>query len=249
MKNQYFGDVHDLFKYDLVLEILSKTHLSKFTFIPMLTPNDNDHEGRRITYTKNRAGYHRFTLRTFLETRIKENRRNINELYHFFKGPEVIHSIGKRVALYIHCANENGYFTHEERKGYFESIPQHWLKDAIILVDPDIGIEVKSASRMNLHKYVTYSEIQLLFNKMNDQSVLIIFQYIPRVNRLQYYEKKRQELCQRMSSASIRLQYISDNQVVFFILTKKQDLHQITSHVLTSYASLYKLVHHNLGKC
>ncbi len=43
MKHQYFGDHRDLFMFDLVLEILSKTGLRQLTYIPMLT-RDNDSE-------------------------------------------------------------------------------------------------------------------------------------------------------------------------------------------------------------
>ena len=40
MKNQYFGDNRDLFKYDLFLKIIQKTDsVNRFTFIPMLTPD------------------------------------------------------------------------------------------------------------------------------------------------------------------------------------------------------------------
>ncbi len=41
MNPQFFGDRHDLFKYDLVFTIMDrmKNDLSSFTFIPMLTKN------------------------------------------------------------------------------------------------------------------------------------------------------------------------------------------------------------------
>jgi len=38
MKNQYFGDINDFFKYDLVLSLIEKIENFKcFTLIPMLT--------------------------------------------------------------------------------------------------------------------------------------------------------------------------------------------------------------------
>ena len=43
MKNQYFGDNRDLFKYDLVHTIIRARHAglpSRFTFIPMLTKDE-----------------------------------------------------------------------------------------------------------------------------------------------------------------------------------------------------------------
>ncbi|MBA7473155.1 hypothetical protein ES707_08489 [subsurface metagenome] len=48
MKNQYFGDIRDLFKYDLILKIMQQCpSLKQFTFIPMLTANDNRTDGNR----------------------------------------------------------------------------------------------------------------------------------------------------------------------------------------------------------
>lgn len=86
MKNQYFGDVRDLFKYDLVLEILLKNKLtSTFTFIPMLTENERGRNGARIDYSKARAGIGRMELKDFLEKCVKEGRRDIKELERFFK--------------------------------------------------------------------------------------------------------------------------------------------------------------------
>jgi len=42
MKNQYFGDRNDFFKYDLVLNLIEKiVNLKCFTFIPMLTEDDD----------------------------------------------------------------------------------------------------------------------------------------------------------------------------------------------------------------
>ena len=41
MNPQFFGDSHDLFKYDLIFTIMErmKNDLTSFTFIPMLTKN------------------------------------------------------------------------------------------------------------------------------------------------------------------------------------------------------------------
>lgn len=48
MKNQYFGDTRDLFKYDLILELLLENDfLERFTFIPMLTEDTENLHGRR----------------------------------------------------------------------------------------------------------------------------------------------------------------------------------------------------------
>ncbi len=196
MKNQYFGDIHDLFKYDLVIEILTKSKASKFTFIPMLTPNENNKEGNRTKYTKNRAGHGRENLRRFLERCIRENRRNVLELRKYFTLHPLMNQLGEQVKLYIHHADkENPFFTHESRSAYFNSIPLGWLYDAVILVDPDVGIVVKSATTRTLHKYVTYEEIKNLIRRMNSNSILLVIsQYIHRVTRKRYYQRSLNEV-------------------------------------------------------
>ncbi len=64
MKNQYFGDKRDLFKYDLALRVCQKLGLG-FTFIPMLTAPDNRTDGNQIDYENAKAGYKDLALKGF----------------------------------------------------------------------------------------------------------------------------------------------------------------------------------------
>jgi hypothetical protein len=50
VKNQFFADKHDYFKYDFWLYIAEGVKVKSLTFIPMLTPNDLTKEGLRISY-------------------------------------------------------------------------------------------------------------------------------------------------------------------------------------------------------
>jgi hypothetical protein len=46
MKHQFFGDRRDLFKYDLLLDVLrGMPALARLTLIPMLTPDDGSGHG------------------------------------------------------------------------------------------------------------------------------------------------------------------------------------------------------------
>ena len=84
MKNQYFGDTRDLFKYDLALHVLESTGLSRFTFIPMLTPDDSTTDGGLVDLSKGAAGTQNKALCDFLEACTDEGRRDIRELEGFF---------------------------------------------------------------------------------------------------------------------------------------------------------------------
>jgi hypothetical protein len=59
MKNQYFGDIRDLFKYDMVVWLIRQiSSLENFTFIPMLTENDpSKKDGSQTDPTKAKAGF------------------------------------------------------------------------------------------------------------------------------------------------------------------------------------------------
>ena len=56
MKNQYFGDNRDLFKYDLVLNIIQAGLVNRFSFIPMITGDDNTGHGQKYNRDKAKAG-------------------------------------------------------------------------------------------------------------------------------------------------------------------------------------------------
>lgn len=64
MKNQFFADRRDFFKYDLLLELLEGGQLSGLTLVPMLTPDDGGPDGRFTRYRcgNRRAGLYKFLL-------------------------------------------------------------------------------------------------------------------------------------------------------------------------------------------
>jgi len=50
MKHQYLADRRDLFKYELLLDILVAVRsLERLTFVSMLTPDDQTGQGELIT--------------------------------------------------------------------------------------------------------------------------------------------------------------------------------------------------------
>jgi len=238
MKNQYFGDIRDLFKYDLVLELLLRSSLRRFTFIPMLTEDESNTHGRRIDYSRARAGTQRVVLRSFLERCLTSDRRNIKELEKFFSGKK----FSKKIKLKIY--ERNSYFLDKTRREYFSAIDSDLLTRSVILVDPDIGLEVKSMKERE-NKYVKYKEVKLLYDRMDKYSMLLVFQFIPRVIRKRYFSKISKWLKQKVVGES-PVYYISDNQVVFFILTKDLRLQKFLEDALYSYAHSYGLI---AGKC
>lgn len=228
MKNQYFADTRDLFKYDLVLELLEKSQNPHFTFVPMLTQNDPNYKGGRTNYDNTRFRPKQLGLRRFLENCVTTNNRNVAMLERFFGNT----SLTKRLDLTIYSKKK--YFASRKREGYFLDIPRRLLTHSIILVDPDIGLEVPSM-RGREENYLTYDEARTLHNRMDEKSTLLIFQFIPRVRRIPYLLKLANQLCTRVTQG-LPVHYITDNQIAFFVLAKTSESIDTLAGHLASYA-------------
>jgi len=234
LKNQYFGDTRDLFKYDLILELLLKNDfVERFTFIPMLTEDTENLHGGRKNYDNARAGAQRKELIKLVRRCVAENRRNIVELEGFFRSVR----LPRKVDFEIYRKNE--FFSHETRARYFGQISGQLMSRSVILVDPDIGLEVKSM-RNREENYITYAEVELLFSRMDRNSILVIFQFIPRVERRKYFVQIGRKLKRTVNCSSVL--YVSDNQVVFFILTKDLEVQSHITDTINGYRKTYSLI-------
>jgi len=213
MKNQYFADTRDLFKYDLVMRIVSANpQVKQFTFIPMLTRNRQGDGGEETDYSTAKAGTNNLELITFLKDCLRNNRRDITELENFFANSLE----GIRFTIY----KQDLFFTCAERTRYFDEINEKLLRSALILVDPDTGLE--PGNNTADEKYLRYREVKLLYETMDRKSMILIFQFIPRKERLSYFASISKRLRAEIAQ-SVNVYYVSDNEVVFFILTKEEN--------------------------
>ncbi len=224
MKNQYFGDVRDLFKYDLVQQMMLGTRrLNRFLFIPMLTMPDGRADGGRTDYLKARAGTRNRDLLEYLHGCVEEGRRDIHEITPFFKKK------GIETVIYGDGLEP---FNQRDRADYFAGVDEGLLYSSLILLDPDIGLEVKDADE----KHLMYSEVKQLYKRMRYSSLLMIFQYLPRENRPTYLYRRCMELKALTGDEPL---HISDNEIIFFFLTKNNSLKQDITRVLKEYARGY----------
>lgn len=230
MKNQYFGDKNDFIKYDLVLTLIeSVKKLKAFTFIPMLTENDGSGEGALTNYD----GRRRKDLDIFLRKCVSNNERKVCRLQD--------HMINKDITYIPYKDTE--YFRHYSRSDYFNGIKEEILKDTVILVDTDNGFEVTSMRNCNGNKYVKYSEVQELYNKMDSNSVLIVYQHIGRVNRTDFFNSVGGRLKRELSNGQVIC--ISDNVIVLFIITKDL-IAPLVEDVVHKYAEQNKYKFHQI---
>jgi hypothetical protein len=222
MRNEFFGDNRDLFKYDLIKEvILGIQTINNFTFIPMLTKDIGKH-GNQIDRNKAKAGFKNMELTTYLDNCIDNDRRNIIEISGYYKKNNI------RINIY----KESIYFENRTRQEYFRDIPVDLLIKSLVFVDPDNGLEIKKSDK----KHILYKEIADIFNRM-ENSILMIFQFIPREKHKEYIERRSNELNQITGYMPI---FISDDVIIFFFLTKNDELKEKSTGILKKYKNNYE---------
>lgn len=225
MKNQYFGDIRDLFKYDLIQRILEEINsLQRFTFIPMLTKNDPKRgDGNKRDFDRAKAGKANKDLMKFLKKykEIDRDKRDFTEIENYFKS--------KNIEIVFYKGYE--YFNHKTRGEYFKNIPEEFLHNPLVFVDPDIGFEIKNSTG----KHLLYEEVEYLYDRVDKDSILIIYQHFPRArHKYKEYlpEGRSNTLEKKIGDLPI---YISDNEIVFFLLTKSDKLKSQLKRIIKWY--------------
>ena len=165
MKDQYFGDERDYFKYDLIIDLATCLQIPRFTNIVMLTPPDKSSDGKFIKY---RPGIRNRDLYKFLQASARKKCRSVSCLGEFF-------STSKKEIEYLPYRDDT-YFEGRARDEYFNAIPPCWLETAVILVDPDIGLKPRSPS-LRSNEHVLPSEIHKLKAAIGSASVLVMIQF------------------------------------------------------------------------
>ncbi|HEX73565.1 MAG TPA: hypothetical protein G4N93_00210 [Dehalococcoidia bacterium] len=228
MKNQYFGDNKDLFKYDLILRVIEETRsLTHFTFIPMLTENNGKGHGEDDDRKKAKAGTNNTELVKFLDECRRTGKRDIKQLKSFLK---------KRIPKMRIYYGKDNYFSHEQREKYFEQIADELLPKSLVFVDPDTGLQIKSSSK----EHILYSEVKTLYEHMDKHSILMIFQYFPHEAHGEYLHKRVKELKGKIiRDLPIYIDHIDDDEIIFFFLTKDKSIRESLSKLINGYRETY----------
>ncbi|MDO9333351.1 MAG: hypothetical protein Q7T57_02375 [Dehalococcoidales bacterium] len=225
MKNQYFGDNRDLFKYDLVYHTLINTKIKHFVFIPMLTKSD-DKFGKETNRNKAKAGINNYELRNYLDNCVVSNSRDIRNIDRFFSAK------GIETKINYNC------FTKGNRNDYFNGIDKKTLGKSVILVDPDNGLEVKKPSE----KHVLWKELSCLYDRMSNDSILMVFQFFPyflKETHCEYLRRRASEISEYVSKKYPLS--VDDNQIAFFLITKDEIHNECLSNIVKGYSNEYKL--------
>jgi hypothetical protein len=232
MNRQYSGDTRDLFKIDLVFHIMKgMTGLHSFTFVPMLTDDGgrtgkSPRKGRKDLATaaaRGKAGSSNAALLRHM-ARLQE----IESDKEYFYG---ILSLFKKENIRVRILEEPG-FTHRERSRYFSNLFENFPERTLLFLDPDIGLEVKNATK----RHLLFKEVKEACDRMDRQSVLMIYQHIPRVVRDGYIRHRCSQLEKQTGRAPVT---ITDNEIVFFLLVKDPKLVTKLKNVIEGYCAQY----------
>jgi hypothetical protein len=235
MNIHFSGDTRDLFKFDLVRQLMREIHeLERFTFVPMLTEEKT--RTKRIKSSKKEL---RRELKTgsagSLNRDLMEHLGRLQEIesdMEYFAG---IRSYFKKERIIIDVLSEDR-FSHETRRNYFENLLEKIPAQSLIYLDPDTGLEVKNPTR----RHLLFEEVKQIYDHMDTNSILVIYQHIPRVIRKGYIKKRCGDLTGVIGTMPAT---ITDNEIVFFILAKETALQTKICAVLGEYMKTYTVLH------
>lgn len=163
MRYQFFLDARDYVKYALLDDLMSQLELRQLTLVWMLTPDvGNTHGSRRPKFDPDRPALNEFFQ--------QDPRPTLSDVQTY--------SIQRGYQCTSYRDQPDGYITRSNREEYFSSIRDELLKDALVFLDPDNGIEPRGGATP-LH--IKLEELQDLWRRMDDRSVLVIYQHKPRV--------------------------------------------------------------------
>ncbi|MDP1985087.1 MAG: nucleotidyltransferase family protein [Sulfuritalea sp.] len=227
MKNQYFGDKRDLFKFDLMLDLMESGGFERLTYVPMLTAsNSGSREGNLVP--KDAKG-HRLALFEFLDA-ARSNGNGIRNWHRYFD----------RLGSY----NFDSYrdrsedFSHATRETYFAGIDVEMLRRACILIDPDIGVERGLPAYMNRYgreKYLFLDELEAILDRA-DGSLIIVYQHLQKDarKRLTDIGIHLEKFAERLGLSAVP--FVREGDLAFYAVTREDNLRSLAARTFSLHA-------------
>jgi len=225
MKNQYFGDKRDLFKFDLLLDVMASCGFEQLSYVPMLTPSVSiSNEGKQRL-----ASAGRFNSEVFEFLRRHRSAADIRELRKFFAA---------RPQFRYAAHRDDAHYSYEGRKAYFQSIGAKDLRAACVFIDPDVGIERGSLADMQkrgIDKYLFIDDLALLAGRCTD-SAIIVYQHLQKdaSKRLGDITSHVRLLMERMDLAAVP--FVRHHDLAFYAICSQEDLVRRVAGVFFAYA-------------
>jgi hypothetical protein len=178
MKNQYFGDKRDYFKYD-VLERLAADmpDIQQLTCVWMLTPPDTTGQGRVPFVADPELPELTALFRSCLDSETRDQTR-VGEMSAYFEG---------RPFRFFSYRDNREDFGLASRTEYFASIPDEALRRSVVFFDPDVSME----PGLGNEKHLRFEELASAQARMDEASVAVVFQYARRVTEFWTFMAKQ----------------------------------------------------------
>ena len=231
MNRIYFGDIRDLFKFDLIRHIMkSLPELSGFTYVPMFSEAGGKGGGQKKrtkdiprALAAGKAGTQNRDLSALMEQLqdAGSTLEYVNGINSYFEKEQITTEIFHKTR-----------FTHDNRDHYFRNILSHFPTRSLVFFDPDTGLEDGPPTE----KHLLLSEVKVIHDTMDAGSILMIYQHFPRVKRTGYIRNRCSQLAKLTGSLPV---VITDNQIVFFFLVKNPKQQQRLNDCIESYANSY----------
>jgi len=171
MNAKLFGCPKDLFKYDLILDILKNFHgkIGRLVIVPMLT-------SYYPRFRRNPGFRNKNLIECFRRFRTKEDVDNYYmTLWEYFK--DLKESIGtNKVKVRI---EKDEMFSPQTRSAYFSTIFSHFLLTSLLFIDPDTGIKEQNYNE----KHLSFDELKTFWDQLDTGSVLRVGQHFQK-NRM-----------------------------------------------------------------
>jgi hypothetical protein len=228
MNPKTFGDTKDLFKYDLITSIIKglKGGIDRIIIVPMLTKYDPKFKGNPGCRNTNLIACFRRLRRTEdIDHYYDELKSYIKELKADIKKEKV------RVRI-----EKNEIFSHQKRDEYFQAIYENFPAAALIFIDPDTGIKEKDFTE----KHLSYAELKKMYELLDNESVLMVYQHYLR-RRLPGPDEPKRKFQDMVNLTGTHPLVIADNTVMFLFLTKNPELHDTLTEILRNYARVERV--------
>ena len=218
MKNQYFGDARDYFKYD-VLERLATdlADIERLMCLWMLTRPDATGQGK-VPFV---ADPELPELTAFFRERLESedaSQRRATEMRTYFND---------RPFGFFSYRDDRDDFGSATREEYFASVPDEALQHAVVFFDPDNGMEPGKAT----DRHLKFRELKGVVERMDETSVAVVFQYWRRVQG--FWTAMAEELSDRLGCA---VTYIAEPTLAFYVVAKDSQRRDQVREVLDQIA-------------
>jgi hypothetical protein len=234
VKDQYFADKRDFFKWDFLEDLLDGcAELRRLTNVTMLTTADDSGEGALKPYE---VGHRREPLYKFLKGCRTDSKQRVSEMRRYFQS--------KRFTYHPHRDSAENPYTYESREDYFGELPEDQLQQSLVFFDPDIGLQVRSMSymrRSGISKYLFDESLKAVAGRVSDDSVIVVYQHLQR-NRNRFWDDVK-ERCDRFRDlvGAKGAAFLTDRDIVFLASSRKPDVRLKMSNIVVTHAHKHDL--------